>query len=265
MPSARTVFGYSNYSSYLPSSATIGSVSKRAQSGAAKRWSKSAWAFEGAQNRPTRIEKYRRSRRLETSTRLFDVVVAALALIALLPVLLVVFLLVKLTSRGPGIFVQQRVGRRGVLFPCLKFRTMVVDADEALAAVLAQSSRAREQWARDQKLRDDPRITWIGALLRKSSLDELPQLFNILAGQMSVVGPRPIVTSEISRYGARFSSYCSVRPGLTGLWQVSGRNDISYSSRVRLDSLYARKRSFALNVSICLRTVPAVLSKSGSY
>jgi len=195
----------------------------------------------------------------------FDMSVAGLAILAFLPLMLIVFLLVKYTSKGPGVFCQQRVGRNGDMFPCYKFRTMVIDAQEQLERVLAQSPTARLEWERDQKLRHDPRITPIGEFLRKTSLDELPQLFNILLGQMSVVGPRPIVQNEISRYGARFSDYCSVRPGLTGLWQISGRNDVSYAMRVRLDSFYSRHHSLTLDIAICLRTIPAVLGSRGCY
>ena len=195
----------------------------------------------------------------------FDVAVAAIAIIALLPLLLIIALMVRVTSTGPVVFRQKRVGRDGVMFPCLKFRSMVVDAQAQLDRLLAQSEEARQEWDRDQKLRRDPRITPIGEFLRKTSLDELPQLFNILVGQMSIVGPRPIVEGEIIRYGSRFGHYCSVRPGLTGLWQISGRNDVSYAMRVRLDSLYAQRRSLGLNVAICFKTVPAILSSRGCY
>lgn len=195
----------------------------------------------------------------------FDVAVAAIAIIALLPLLLIIALMVRVTSTGPVVFRQKRVGRDGVMFPCLKFRSMVVDAQAQLDRLLAQSEEARQEWDRDQKLRRDPRITPIGEFLRKTSLDELPQLFNILVGQMSIVGPRPIVEGEIIRYGSRFGHYCSVRPGLTGLWQISGRNDVSYAMRVRLDSLYAQRRSLGLNVAICFKTVPAILTSRGCY
>lgn len=142
---------------------------------------------------------------------------------------------------------------------------MVVNSQDALIELLAQSPDARAEWDRDQKLRNDPRITPIGAILRKSSLDELPQLFNILAGHMSVVGPRPIIETEVRRYGSRFAAYCSVRPGLTGLWQVSGRNEISYDTRVRLDARYALRKSTLYDIGICLRTVPAVIASRGVY
>ncbi|MFA7595158.1 MAG: sugar transferase [Novosphingobium sp.] len=199
------------------------------------------------------------------AVRGFDILVSLVAIILFLPLMMTVFLLVKATSSGPGLFCQQRVGRDGQLFPCLKFRTMVPDAQQQLERLLAESEEARLEWERDQKLRYDPRITAIGGFLRRTSLDELPQLFNVLIGHMSIVGPRPIVQGEIVRYGPRFAAYCTVRPGLTGLWQVSGRNDVSYARRVRLDSFYARRQSLALNVSICFQTVPAILSSRGCY
>ncbi|PEQ14040.1 sugar transferase [Novosphingobium sp. PC22D] len=191
--------------------------------------------------------------------------VSLLLLLVFLPVLVLVSLAILVTSPGPVLFVQQRVGRGGKSFPCLKFRSMVIDSRERLAQLLAESEEAREEWARDQKLRNDPRITWIGAILRKTSLDELPQLINILLGHMSIVGPRPIVEEEVARYGLRFAAYCSVRPGLTGLWQVSGRNEVSYTTRVRLDAFYALRKSVGYDVLICMRTVPAVLARRGCY
>ncbi|KMS55102.1 exopolysaccharide biosynthesis protein [Novosphingobium barchaimii LL02] len=201
----------------------------------------------------------------QIAMRAFDLVVSALALLLFLPLLLLVALTVRLTSNGPVLFVQQRIGRDGKQFPCLKFRSMVVDARERLETLLSSSEEARQEWARDQKLRSDPRITPIGRILRKTSLDELPQLLNVLFGHMSVVGPRPIVEGEVARYGHRFGAYCSVRPGLTGLWQVSGRNEVSYDIRVRLDAFYALRKSLVYDFSICLRTVPAVLASRGCY
>jgi exopolysaccharide production protein ExoY len=141
---------------------------------------------------------------------------------------------------------------------------MVVDADERLAAVLAASPEARREWERDHKLREDPRITPFGAFLRRSSLDELPQLFNVLRGEMSIVGPRPIVAKEVIRYGARLAWYCHVRPGITGLWQVSGRNDVAYRRRVAMDILYARNKTVWLDIKILFLTIPAVLTAKGA-
>lgn len=197
--------------------------------------------------------------------RLFDIGFALALILIFAPFMLLLCAAVRLTSPGPAIFIQQRVGRNGALFPCLKFRTMVVDAAEQLQLLLETDPSAREEWARDQKLRNDIRITSIGGFLRKSSLDELPQLFNILLGQMSVVGPRPIVTSEIPRYGALFSEYCAVRPGLTGPWQIGGRNDVDYATRVRFDGDYARQWSVYGDLAICLKTIPALLQARGCY
>lgn len=198
-------------------------------------------------------------------SRAFDVVLAALALVFLAPFMALLCVAVRLSDGGPAVFSHTRIGRGGRPFQCLKFRTMVVDAEFRLQKLLASDPVARAEWAADQKLRRDPRVTALGRFLRKSSLDELPQLLNVLRGEMSLVGPRPIVTAEIMRYGRWFPRYCSVRPGITGLWQVNGRNDVSYRRRVAMDVLYARKRSLTLYVGILARTVPALLLRSGSY
>jgi lipopolysaccharide/colanic/teichoic acid biosynthesis glycosyltransferase len=142
---------------------------------------------------------------------------------------------------------------------------MAADAEARLAEVLRNDPEARAEWDRDRKLKNDPRITPLGDFLRRSSLDELPQLFNVLRGEMSLVGPRPIVFDEAVKYGRHFRHYCAVKPGITGLWQVSGRNDVSYRARVALDSLYARKKSAVLDGWILLATIPAVLCRRGSY
>lgn len=197
--------------------------------------------------------------------RILDIVLALAALVVFAPLLIVLAVAVKLTSKGPAIFRHRRIGRDGKEFHCYKFRTMVCDADKRLAALLRESPAARAEWERDHKLRNDPRITPIGGFLRKASLDELPQLFNVLMGTMSWVGPRPIVAGEIIRYGHRFEAYCKVRPGITGLWQISGRNDTSYRRRVAMDVLYVRTRSLLLYSLIIFRTIPAVLRQQGSY
>lgn len=199
------------------------------------------------------------------ATRALDIAVSLAAILVVAPLLLIIVTLMKLSDPGPVFFAQPRIGRDGRLFRCLKFRSMVVDAEAQLARYLAAHPEAYEEWARDHKLRNDPRITWLGRFLRKSSLDELPQLFNILRGDMALVGPRPIVAAEAVRYGRYLAAYSSVRPGLTGLWQVSGRNDTSYRRRVAIDTCYARSRSLALDVKILARTVPAVLKAAGSY
>ena len=184
----------------------------------------------------------------------------SLALLSLgSPVLLLLALLVKLSSPGPVFYVQRRVGRGYQRFGCIKFRTMRPDADAVLAKVLQDSPDLRAEFERDFKLKRDPRITPIGRFLRRSSLDELPQFLNVLRGEMSVVGPRPIVDKELNRYGPYMDEVVAVRPGLTGLWQVSGRNNLSYKKRVKLDLAYARGRSFSLDLAIILRTFGVLL------
>jgi Undecaprenyl-phosphate galactose phosphotransferase WbaP len=196
--------------------------------------------------------------------RLIDIVVSALALVLLLPLFLVIAILVKLFDPGPIFYGHVRLGFRGKDFVCWKFRTMVSDADQILDHYLAQNDTAALEWARAQKLKRDPRVNRLGAFLRRSSLDEIPQLWNVFVGQMSLVGPRPIVVGEISRYGDAFADYTSVRPGITGLWQISGRNNTTYASRVRLDSLYVKSWSLGLDLGILAKTLPVVLTGKGS-
>ncbi|BCR04676.1 undecaprenyl-phosphate galactose phosphotransferase WbaP [Desulfuromonas versatilis] len=171
----------------------------------------------------------------------------------------------KVTSPGPVFFRQKRIGAGGGDFWCYKFRTMVIDADERLSRYLAENPAAQREWLAERKLKDDPRITPIGRILRKTSLDELPQMLNVLMGEMSLVGPRPIVVDEIEKYGDYFSYYKAVCPGISGLWQVSGRNDIDYQQRVMLDTFYVRNWSLWLDFMILLKTIPAVLKKDGAY
>lgn len=198
-------------------------------------------------------------------TRMVDVILALCALIFLAPLMLATALAIKIQDGGPIFFGHARVGYQGRSFRCWKFRSMVVDSEARLADLLARDADARREWDADHKLRRDPRITALGRFIRASSIDELPQLLNVLTGEMSLVGPRPIVIAEIERYGRRFGQYCAVRPGITGLWQVSGRNDVSYRRRVALDVTYARRRSPSLYLKILFATVPAVLMRSGSY
>jgi lipopolysaccharide/colanic/teichoic acid biosynthesis glycosyltransferase len=179
------------------------------------------------------------------------------------PVMLVIAILLWVQG-GPIMFRHERIGRGGKSFGCLKFRTMAVDAQERLTELLARDETALREWLRDQKLRHDPRITRLGRILRTTSLDELPQLFNVVLGDMNLVGPRPIVTDEIPRYARRFRSYTAVKPGITGLWQISGRNELTYDRRVALDVLYTRRRSPWLDLLIILRTLPAVLLRHGA-
>lgn len=197
--------------------------------------------------------------------RMLDILVALLVLALAFPVMVLVALAVKLTSPGPMLFAHRRVGRHGKRFACLKFRTMAIDADAQLRALLDLDPAARAEWQRSQKLRHDPRVTPIGRFLRRTSLDELPQVFNVLAGDMSLVGPRPIVESEIPRYGRHFAAYCRVRPGVTGLWQVQRHAGTSYRRRVAFDVSFARARSLRLYLLILARTVPAVLIGKGAW
>lgn len=198
-------------------------------------------------------------------SRLLDLAGTLALLICLAPLMLIIAASIYAANPGPVIFKQSRIGRGGKLFKCLKFRTMAIDAEERLGKLLATDLSARREWERDHKLKDDPRIVGIGRFLRKSSLDELPQLFNILRGEMSLVGPRPIVPAEACRYGRYLKHYSLVRPGLTGLWQISGRNDVSYRRRVAFDVIYVRSSSVAFNIKIILLTVPCVLMSKGSY
>ena len=213
----------------------------------------------------TRDRARARHENYDALIELMNVVVALAALLFAFPIMLGVGFAIFLQDGGPVLFAHRRVGRDGRAFRCLKFRTMAVDAEARLGDLLARDPQARAEWEKDHKLRDDPRVTRLGAFLRRSSLDELPQLFNVLRGEMSLVGPRPIVDAEIAKYGRRFRQYCAVKPGITGLWQVSGRNDTTYRTRVALDCLYAERRSLMLDAQVLLATVPAVLMRRGSY
>lgn len=197
--------------------------------------------------------------------RSFDLCASLVLVILLSPMLLMIVAVVRLSSPGPVFYGHERVGRNGAVFRCWKFRTMVMNGDEMLQRHLALSAEAAEEWRTTRKLRNDPRITGIGWALRMTSLDELPQLFNVLRGQMSLVGPRPVVHEELAYYGGASVLYLSSRPGITGLWQVSGRNDVSYGARVRMDSLYCLEWSFGRDVLILLKTFRAVLSARGTY
>jgi Undecaprenyl-phosphate galactose phosphotransferase WbaP len=198
-------------------------------------------------------------------TEAMNLMVAVLAVIFLAPIMLAVAIAVYAQDGGPILFAHRRLGRNGQYFYCLKFRSMAVDAERRLKDLLASDPAARAEWEKDHKLRNDPRVTKLGEFLRKTSLDELPQLFNVLRGEMSLVGPRPIVEAEIAKYGRRFSHYCAVKPGITGLWQVSGRNDTTYRARVAMDCVYAARRSVWMDFRVLALTVPAVLARRGSY
>ncbi len=197
--------------------------------------------------------------------RALDIAGAGALLLLGAPVFLLLAVLVR-ADGGPAFYAHERVGRGGRRFGCLKFRSMVVDSAARLEALLAADPAARTEWEATRKLRHDPRITWIGRFLRATSLDELPQLLNVLRGDMSLVGPRPVVAAELAaHYGAAAEHYLSVRPGITGLWQVSGRSDTSYAQRVALDVRYATNPSLLADVRILLRTPAAVLLRRGAY
>ena len=196
--------------------------------------------------------------------RVFDVCAASAMLVFALPAMFFIAVVLFSTYRGPILFGHERVGRNGQRFRCLKFRSMVVDSQEALRRHLEASPQARAEWEATQKLRDDPRITPIGRFLRATSLDELPQLINVIRGDMSLVGPRPIVEDEVPRYADQIEHYAAVRPGITGLWQVSGRSDVDYAQRVQLDSRYVREWSFAGDIVILIKTVKVVALRTGS-
>jgi Undecaprenyl-phosphate galactose phosphotransferase WbaP len=196
--------------------------------------------------------------------RAMDIAIAGLALALALPFFLLVALLVR-ADGGPAFYAHPRVGRGGRVFGCLKFRSMVVDSEARLEALLAADPAARAEWEQTRKLRNDPRITPIGRILRATSLDELPQLINVLRGEMSLVGPRPVTQAELDRYyGAAAAHYLSVRPGITGLWQVSGRSETCYDQRVALDVAYVSQPSLLADLRILLKTPLAVLSRRGA-
>lgn len=195
--------------------------------------------------------------------RSFDIVIALGAIVATLPVMIVIVLLFSL--EGAPIYAHKRVGYGGRAFRCYKFRTMVRDGDSALEALLESDPSLAEQWKSHRKIPGDPRVTPVGRFLRKSSLDELPQLFNVLRGDMSCVGPRPVTFEELRDYGASRAKYTSVRPGLTGLWQVSGRNEVSFDQRVRIDTSYIDAWSLWLDVWILMRTPFALLRFNSTH
>jgi Undecaprenyl-phosphate galactose phosphotransferase WbaP len=197
--------------------------------------------------------------------RLMDLSIVGLGGLIILPFLLIIAGLVKLGSRGPVLYGHSRLGLDGKPFKALKFRSMVVDADKKLESLLASDSKLREEWEASQKLKDDPRVTRIGRLLRRTSFDEFPQLLNILKGEMSLVGPRPVTESEIAKYGENYRRIFSVKPGLTGLWQVSGRSDTDYTERVSYDTYYLQSWSVWLDLWILYRTPGAILKGKGAY
>lgn len=196
--------------------------------------------------------------------RAFDIIFALFFLIILSPFILILALLIK-KDGGPAFYGHERIGQNGIRFKCLKFRSMAVNSQELLQQILNNNPEARQEWETTFKLKNDPRITTIGHFIRKTSLDEIPQLINILKGEMSTVGPRPVTEKELPMYNEDVKYYLMTKPGLTGLWQVSGRNDIDYESRVKLDTNYIQNWSFFKDIIIILKTVKVVLKKDGAY
>lgn len=214
----------------------------------------------------TRIRLFQADQAIGGVTKRFlDAFLALLCLIGFLPMLILLAIAIKVSSPGPVLFGHTRVGHNGKSYPCLKFRTMKTNADALLESHLAGNPKARLEWEASRKLKDDPRVTALGRVLRVYSVDELPQLINVLRGEMSFVGPRPVVTDELDRYGPSVKAYLAARPGITGLWQTSGRSNTSYEYRVELDSRYVSEWSFWMDFTILLRTIPVVLGAKGSY
>ena len=205
------------------------------------------------------------ARSIPLAKLLFDKMFSAVALVLISPVLLLIYVAIRLEGDGPAIFRHARVGIGGETFSCLKFRTMRPDAQESLAQVLDIDPIARDEWEESRKLHRDPRVSRLGAFLRKTSLDELPQFWNILIGDMSVVGPRPITWDETRYYADDFGVYASVRPGLTGAWQIGGRSETTYDERVALDVNYVRNWSLTGDIGIVLKTIDVVLLRKGAY
>jgi exopolysaccharide production protein ExoY len=199
-----------------------------------------------------------------SSKRMFDILVASIALVIVAPLLLLVGGLIRLQDGKKALYSQPRYGYNGETFYCLKLRSMVPNAAERLQETLDRDPAAKLEWERTSKLTNDPRITLVGKFIRATSIDELPQLLNIIRGDMSLVGPRPIPLYERTKYGEHFAYYCSVRPGLTGIWQTSGRSNVSYSERVEMDKEYVETRTFLGDIWLMLKTVPAVLLSDGA-
>ena len=191
--------------------------------------------------------------------RILDFLFSFFFLIACLPFFLIISLLIKLSSRGPIFFLQKRIGRNNIPFKCIKFRTMHPEAKDMLENLLIKDDKLRIEFEKTHKIKNDPRITTIGKLLRKTSLDELPQFVNVLRNEMSIIGPRPIVYKEKKKYGKHLKKVLSVKPGITGLWQVSGRNNLTYKTRIKLDLNYVENYNLIMDVRILIRTIGVVL------
>ncbi len=194
-----------------------------------------------------------------TSKRFFEIIFSLFIIIFSFPIFILFAILIKLSSKGPIFYYQTRLGKNKKTFKCIKFRTMSEESDDILKNLLLQNEELREEFEKTQKLKNDPRITPFGKFLRKTSLDELPQFLNVLKGEMSIVGPRPIIEDEKVRYGKNLNQVLSIKPGITGLWQVSGRNNLSYERRVLLDLIYVNDRNFNMDFNILIRTIGVVL------
>jgi len=191
--------------------------------------------------------------------KLFDILFSLFILIAFFPLFMIIALLIKLSSRGPIFFLQERVGKNNIPFKCIKFRTMHPEAKDILQNILKKDNKIKKEFEETHKIKNDPRITTIGKLLRKTSLDELPQFINVLRNEMSIVGPRPIVKAEKKKYGKNFKKLLSIKPGITGLWQVSGRNNLTYKKRVSLDLNYVKNYNLLMDIRILIRTFGVIL------
>ncbi|WP_297998755.1 sugar transferase [uncultured Phascolarctobacterium sp.] len=196
----------------------------------------------------------------------FDFSLTAVGTICISPLLVYIAYRIKKEDPGPIFFAHERIGKNGKPFPCYKFRSMVTNSQEMLQQYLAENPAAKEEWEREFKLKNDPRVTPIGKMLRRTSLDELPQIFNVLRGEMSLVGPRPVIQEELDKYyGETAKLYCTVKPGITGLWQVSGRSDTTYDERVAMDESYINNRSLLGDIVILWKTIGVVALKKGAY
>ena len=216
---------------------------------------------------PRRLKLFFSSLNGNLIKRIFDIVFALFMITIFSPVYFVLMVLVAINSRGPIFYVQQRIGKNHQPFNCIKFRTMVDNADRMLDTMIEDSAQMREEFEDNFKLKQDPRITKIGKFLRLTSLDEFPQFWNVLKGEMSVVGPRPLVPEELPRYGRKIDTVLRIKPGITGLWQVSGRNDIPYPKRVKIDVYYATSHNWLLDLWIVYKTIGVIIfpRNNGAY
>ena len=208
------------------------------------------------------IKNFRKKRTIKTYKlikKIFDLLFSLLFLICCLPLFLIISFFIKLSSRGPIFFLQERIGKNDIPFKCIKFRTMYPEANDILENILMKDDKLKKEFEETHKIKHDPRITTIGKLLRKTSLDELPQFINVLRGEMSIVGPRPIVREEKNKYAENFKKVSSIHPGITGLWQVSGRNNLTYKRRVMLDLIYVDNYNLLMDLRILLRTFGVIL------